>query len=118
MKMVIDADDVVTVQFSSAGVYSNIRTYWRALNTANSLFPLVEASVDWTTCDPFARRVVSQHREVYGRARWGGPIEKETSTSLYVFEFEPNGLRITKQAFWTSANLADLVRGGDDKAQR
>lgn len=101
--------------FSSAGVYTNIRTYWRALNRADDEFPLIgNVEAQWTTCDPFARRVVSQFREVYGRARyfdqWGRPTVKETSTSIYVSEFEPNGLRITKQAFWTSGNLIDLVR--------
>ncbi|ELR25351.1 Kazaltype serine protease inhibitor domain containing protein [Acanthamoeba castellanii str. Neff] len=101
--------------FSSAGIYTNIRTYWRALNRADDEFPLIgNVEAQWTTCDPFARRVVSQYREVYGRARyfdqWGRPTVTETSTSIYVSEFEPNGLRITKQAFWTSGNLIDLVR--------
>jgi hypothetical protein len=94
------------VQLSSQGNYSDYRAYWEALNAATAQWQLKNVSVEeWTSCDPVARREISQWTETYARA--DDPTRSEVSTSIYVIEYD-NQLKATRQEYWTSGNLANL----------
>ncbi len=76
---------------------------------ANSQWPLQNTSTEqWGSCDPVALRANSQWRETFASA--ADPTRLEVSTSLYTIEFDSN-LKATRQAYWTSGNIANLVRG-------
>ncbi len=76
---------------------------------ANSQWPLQNTSTQqWGSCDPVTLRANSQWRETFASA--ADPTRLEVSTSLYTIEFDSN-LKATRQAYWTSGNIANLVRG-------
>lgn len=92
----------------SRGNYTAYRDYWKMMNADQDLFPVVEMPVrEWRTCDPLKRRQVSQWREVMSTL--SNPNKREASTSIYLVEFAPDSLLITRQAWWNSGNIANLV---------
>jgi hypothetical protein len=93
-------------QFNSRGNYTDYQTYWEALNAVYDRWPLVNATNDWVLCDPVNRRYSSQWKETYGSA--ADPSIQETSTSVYVYEYDPD-YKLTRQAYWTSGNIVDLL---------
>lgn len=96
-------------QFGSRGNYSDYQAYWEALNMANSQWALQNVSTEqWVSCDPVALRGMSQWRETF--ASTADPTRQEVSTSIYTIEFDSD-LKATRQAYWTSGNIANLVRG-------
>jgi hypothetical protein len=92
--------------FNSAGNYSDYRTYWEALNPVYERWPLKNATADWYSCDPVNRRLTSQWKQYFGSA--ADPTANATSTSLYVTEYDPD-YKITRQAYWTSGDIVDLL---------
>jgi hypothetical protein len=79
------------------------------MNADHDLYPVVEVPLrEWRSCDPVNRRQVSQWRETLSTL--ADPNKRETSTSIYVVEFAQDSLLITRQAWWNSGNIADLVR--------
>jgi hypothetical protein len=94
------------LQFNSAGNYSDYRTYWEALNPVYERWPLKNATADWYSCDPVNRRLTSQWKQYFGSA--ADPTANATSTSLYVTEYDPD-YKITRQAYWTSGDIVDLL---------
>jgi hypothetical protein len=102
----------VAVQFSSAGIYDDIKKFWRAFTRATEPFEQVGLAVqNWGTCDPFELRAVDQYLETFAR-RDGCEDKGVTSTSIFVteFEYDCGELKIKKVSYWTSSNLFDLVR--------
>lgn len=101
-------------QFPSQGNYTNARQFWAELNANQDVYPLVEVPVRmWRSCDPLTRRLVAQWRETYGRR--ANPIVRETSWSIYITEFDPSGLLITRQAWWTTSNMAKILIAANEQ---
>ena len=61
----------------------------------------------WRSCDPLTQRLVAQWRETFGRR--ANPNVRETSWSIYITEFDSSAQLITRQAWWTTSNMANVL---------